>query len=376
MTPIRAALSKPALRAYLTTLLVAVSGSFLFVLAVFAYVLFYNSYIPRIGFERAIHLQFDNVFQTSDAQQNALGVAATYPYGVVPLPSDLISGQAYDIMVEMTLPRTPENLNAGNFMLDTSLNGGAKSPELYAPTTENAGTVIARSRRPGILAYRSRIIDLAHRLTQIHWYVLGVRHEIEKVDVKVFDGISFAKGWRNIPTSLRLEIQSVRRMQFYDAKVMFKARFTGLRYFMYNYQLTAAFVFISWFWSTELFFAGAAWTALVMQQNEPGKVKSERLHEIAENVKEEKKDEQAYLSDTDRTFPTLSGQPPLRYRSPDIKEETMPTPIQAIPPAMDADDEDEEAASFVDSGIGTSLESGPGRASNVRKRRSKLDSQM
>ncbi|QIW95124.1 hypothetical protein AMS68_000642 [Peltaster fructicola] len=381
--PLQALLSKTAIKAYLTTALVTVVAFFLLLLAFAAYILFYWSYIPQIGFESAIHLQFDNVFDSSQAYQNSLGVVRTYPYGHVDIAPYVISNQRYDIAVEITLPRTAENIAAGNFMLDVALKGPAKkraATELgeairdgVLSINEDNANVLARSRRPAIIPYRSRITDLVYRISELHWYLLGARQESEKIRISAFEGVSFAQGWRNIPTSLRLEVQSIRRMQFYEVKVYFKARFSGLRWFMYNYQFTATVVFVSWFWTTELLFAAVAWAAIVYSENDPATAKSAEVHEIAERVKQEgEDDEKKYMSDTDRTFPTLSSQTPLRYQSPDVKQEEMPTPLQAAPvPGLEADDEDEDADTFMDSGLGTSLESGPGRSSSMRKRRNK-----
>lgn len=369
------------MRAYITTILAFLGGTLLFGLAVLSYILFYWSYVPRIGFERAIHLQFDNVFQPTEV--NSLGVVRTYPYGYADISPDIISNQRYDVVVEITLPRTPENINAGNFMLDVILQAPEKISRA-APSVLESGAddvvlakrddvdVIAHSRRPGILPFRSRIVDLAYRLTEIQWYVMGVRQESEKLAIKMFDGLSFSKGWRNVPTSLRLEVQSIRRMQFYSAKVTFKARFSGLRYFMYSHPFIAATMFIGWFWMTEILFAAIVWAAVVYNENDPAKVSADQIDEAATIVKREKEidDVKGDMSDTDRTFPTVRGQAGLRYQSPDVKNEEMPVPVQGMPIAgLDADDEDEDGDFFVDSGIGTSLESGPGRSNSMRKRR-------
>lgn len=89
----------------------------------------------------------------------------------------------------------------------------------------------------------------------------------------------------------------------------------------------------------------------------------------------------ARLSDTERTFPTLGGKKPLRYSSPRIKREEEDGETEVILPAdgtaapLLADDEEEDddgvdMESFVDSGIGTSLEStAGGRRESIRRRR-------
>lgn len=86
------------------------------------------------------------------------------------------------------------------------------------------------------------------------------------------------------------------------------------------------------------------------------------------------------LSDTSRTFPTYSRQPPLRYSSSKIKKEEEEEEKLSAPPlhatTLEADDEDEDAdfviergGRFTDSGLGTSVESSGVRSDSVRKRR-------
>ena len=58
LSPFRAAVSKPARRAYISTALFFGSSVVLLGLAVVAYVLFYVNYVPNVGFERIVHLQF------------------------------------------------------------------------------------------------------------------------------------------------------------------------------------------------------------------------------------------------------------------------------------------------------------------------------
>ncbi|KAK6429679.1 hypothetical protein LTR95_014174, partial [Oleoguttula sp. CCFEE 5521] len=83
-----------------------------------------------------------------------------------------------------------------------------------------------------------------------------------------------------------------------------------------------------------------------------------------------------------RQFPTLSSQAPLRYRAVkdegpgvvkiEAEEEISAQDLRdALPIGGEADDEDEDADLFLDSGIGTSLESSNTRpGGSVRKRRS------
>lgn len=157
---------------------------------------------------------------------------------------------------------------------------------------------------------------------------------------------------------------------------------------MYNHRILSGVVFVGVFWSVEMIFAGLAWVVLgayLGGGGRPGMVRiKQEEEEDGEGSEEEDEEENAFLSDTERTFPTLSGQQPLRFRSPDstvVKEEkvdddgTVEVRLEDVPAAttaLEADDENDEGRGdyFMDSGIGTSMESGSGsRPGSVRKRR-------
>jgi hypothetical protein len=62
--PLRIASSKRARKTYLNTLLFILTSALLFLLAVAAYVLFYLNYVPQIGVERVVWLQYGYVVVT------------------------------------------------------------------------------------------------------------------------------------------------------------------------------------------------------------------------------------------------------------------------------------------------------------------------
>jgi seipin len=153
---------------------------------------------------------------------------------------------------------------------------------------------------------------------------------------------------------------------------------------MYKYRITSFLVLAGAFWAVELVFAAFVWFALSVfifpQDKSP--IKKEESVEVKRERGEA--DGSDVLSDTPRTFPTLTGQPPLRYSSPRIKtegEEDTPL-VETHAPTAEADDEDEDA-DFVledslplgrvvsDSGIGTSMESSAGKPTAIRRRISK-----
>ncbi|KXT05134.1 hypothetical protein AC578_7548 [Pseudocercospora eumusae] len=391
--PIAPFVSRTALRAYLTTFLLISTTFVLLGCAITAYVLFYWSYIPRIGFERTIHLQFDNVYKHATAKR----AEHPYPYGSVSLAPDLVGLQGYDVVVDLVMPRTPENQNAGNFMLEVTMYAqderAINTPVGMSPldaarldlspgsATPDASSILAISRRHAILPYRSWIVELLHTFSSLPWYFFNLREETDKLSVPIFEKVAFAKGRQNLPATLQLEIQSTRTLQVYSAAVRFRARFTGLRWIMYNHRIISAFIFIASFWMTELVFFGVAWALLSFYfSSSPKQLKEEQRvgSESAGAIKQEADEDLGpVLSDTERQFPTLKGQTPLRYsRSPTPRIKQEPDEESVIPPvtpAAEADDEDEEDVDFFDSGIGTSLESSnPSRRDSIRRRRGRL----
>ncbi|GAB7347181.1 hypothetical protein MBLNU459_g3293t2 [Dothideomycetes sp. NU459] len=373
--PLRVATSKSAQRAYITSILFASTAFVLLFFAIAAYILFYWTYVPRIGFSRPIHLQFDPYNQTA------------HPWGVTTLVPDIVGLQGYDVAVHMRMPRTKQNTNVGNFMIDVALFAPGDKGTAAAMAADISRVpetaILAQSRRPAILTYYSPAVDLFRKASELHWYILGWRHEVEALEISVFEGVSFAKGWRNVPATLRIEMQSSERMQVYDVRVVFRARFRGLRWILYNYRIISAVVFTGAFWCTEMVTMALAWVALSLfifpdkdkrvavkkQEDGEGRIKDEEYTE----------DDTATLSDTERTFPTYGGQPPLKYSSPAIKKEESPT--EPFPPIMggEADDEDEDVDFLLDetgrrsdSGLGTSMDSSSGKKETIRKRKSRL----
>lgn len=334
-----------------------------------------------------VHLQFDNVHRAVDT-------TFTHPWGLATLTPDIVNAQQYDVTVQLRMPRTPDNINTGNFMLDVKMYGPGEKGSgplsivkdgITSATGASQHGVLAHSRRPAILTYYSPLVELAYKATELHWYLLRWRDEAETLAVQMFEGVQFPKGWRNLPSTLRLEVQSEHRMQVYEAKVEFRARFRGLRWLMYNHRIISAVAFIAGFWTTEMVATGLAWLVLSMimfpgdkdqavvkkQEHENGRIKNEDADE----------DEMDAMSDTERTFPSYGSQPPLRYQSPVKKEESELDRVLQAPPAqgIEADDEDEDAdfllderGRAIDSGLGTSLESSGGGARSVRRRRSRL----
>ncbi|KAE9962050.1 hypothetical protein BLS_000901 [Venturia inaequalis] len=358
LKPFYLAISKPALRAYLNTILITLAGLALLGIAIVAYVFFYYSYVPTRGFTRPIYLEFG---------------PAHHPYGTTSLSQELVSNQNYDVKVILHMPRTPTNTGAGNFMVDL---------KLLAPVETVAGVprkpeLLRHERRPAILTYHSRELELVTKAAALPLYVAGLRQESEELNVKIMEGVEFKRGWRHIPTSVTLELQSEEKLQIYDARIVFTAQLRGLRYLMYNYRIFSFIVFTGIFWAVEMAFATIFWLILSISVFPDSSLLTDvKKEEDPVRIKKEE-DERSDMSDTPHTFPTLSGQPPLRYSSPNVKEEDTPAPPDNEVAVGEADDEDDDfvlddagpmRTQVSDSGIGTSMESSSGRPENMRRR--------
>jgi hypothetical protein len=372
-----------------------------------------------------------------------------HPYGAANVQG-IVGRQKYDVGVEITVPRSESNLGAGNWMVGLELRGpssiattsragildwasgewevddfsyGGHAPGREKENVSPSGSrdterkdkpqILARSRRPAILTYRSLPTEAFYRLLRLPLYILGFGHEAETLRISMMEGVAFEKGWRNVPSSLKLELrtQGEKKLEVYKVLVRIEARLEGLRWFMWKHWIVSAVVFTGLFWGTELAVVLLSWAALSVLfgggaqrgEQEGGKEGRLKLENTGVKKEDEEEDEEEPLtpfSETSRTFPTLSSQRPLHYTSASssqagkskTKEERSTPRLEDIPPAAsnrteaEADDEDEDADFIVeepvpgsaaaaayggltDSGIGTSLESGEGREGGLLTRR-------
>ena len=256
LAPVRVFTAPSCRRIYLRGFVFICASAALGFLAVTAYTAFYFQYIPRLGFTLPIHLQFPDpdIVAPQDSQHGASSNVIKFPYGIAQVPPGVLaSKQPYDVRVHVCLPRTPENLQAGNFMLDVELRGHARFPPPPRYTSnsntetatgpgserkdaEDAVTapVLAREARPAILTYVSPMVSRVATAALLPAYMLGFAKETECLSKTVMESVAFAKGWRNVPATVRVEVRGKDRksgetMRLYGTSVEFVARFEGLR---------------------------------------------------------------------------------------------------------------------------------------------------
>ncbi|KAG9379403.1 Seipin domain containing protein [Pyrenophora tritici-repentis] len=416
LLPIRIATSPALLKTYLSTALLFITSTILFGVAVVAYSSFYYTYIPVRGITVPVYLQYDHsspfVFNSAQPDGLPTGKLAKWPYGLANIPG-LVHRQKYDVVVEMDVPRSDTNLKAGNWMVGLEFRGpttigqgvkhllgwdedwniedhsqggvpGATAERVVTEgATSNTPTILARSKRPVLLTYRSRMLEMMYRFLRLPLYLVGWHTESEHIAISMMESVMFEPGYRNIPSSLRLEVRSRLPLEVYRVSVRISARLEGLRWLMYRHWITSAVVGIGSFWGMEMCTLLLIWGAFTFvfsratspAANEDKKIKKEDDEaapkpEAADGAGVEP---ETPHSDTSRTFPTLPSQQPLSHNSSTVKEERDTTPgLEHIPTReeTEADDEDddfvleepvprglEREGVFTDSGIGTSLES-------------------
>ncbi|KAF3937998.1 Seipin [Dactylella cylindrospora] len=230
--------SRTAQKAYIQTILATILSLILLGLACLGYILFYLNYIPQIGLETTVHLVY--------------GTYRFVPYGAANISYNvLMHNQPYDIYVSLRMPTSRRNFEAGNFMINLTLfDEGLEAP-----------VALASSRRPACLTYKSNLIQTMDTVMRSPLYLSGWTREEETLNILMMESEVFGKN--RLPKYLGIRVGNdysfEKAPEAYESKVYFKAKFKGLRYFMYNYRIIAFITFTGMFWMTELFWASIAW---------------------------------------------------------------------------------------------------------------------
>lgn len=278
-------------------------------------------------------------------------------------------------MLDLSL-LAPDSTTPSSDMINSSLYGNTSAP------------ILARSRRPAILTYASPVVDAASTLSGLPWYIMGWKQESEILKVSMLEGVEFAKGWTNVPQSVKVVVEAEEKMQFYEVGVRIVAKLGGLRWLLYHHRILSFLLFTSMFWASSMISMSFAWfviSSYFAEATPATKTKSDTNGSV---IKQEPSDSEAFdpysfedLSDTSRTFPSLGRQMPLHYSgrkdlkegddSVKLEEEDSVKSSRIQPLGAEADDEEEcmspETSGWRDSGIGTGLDEE--RFASVQRRR-------
>lgn len=295
--------------------------------------------------------------------------------------------QDYDISLAISMPRSPANVERGNFMVNLFLLDADATALQAQDARQTSGrgvefddkAVMFNSRRPAILPYVDPVVSLASRLLFLLYHIFLPSSESNTLTIPLAERVTFSK-FSGVPSTAYVEIEAGQTIQTYSVALIVTAQLRGLRWLMFHHRLTTYIGLTLSFWLCECLFmvlAWAVWVATVGSSVEggerslAGKPAPLMKTEVTDDDEDE---EQLDSSDRPHTFPSYGRHPPLKHE-PQVKREMEPGRAMAdIPVAgAEADDEDEEASEDEqrrrDSGLGTSYsEEGSG---SVRRRTSR-----
>jgi seipin len=315
------------------------------------------------------------------AANRVLSLAAN-PYGIASLSSPAVkSAQDYDISVEISMPRSPSNVERGNFMvrlhlLDLDVNyGSVDAAQSFAENHHafEGHTILFSSRRPALVPYVDPVVSLASRLLFLPYHVLSSSSQTSSMVVPLAEHVSFPKG-SALPASAYLEIEAGQTIQTYEVALILSAQLSGLRWIMFHYRLPTYIIFTFFFWVCEVLFMVAVWGLWTMLTSSPGGTDANSGKPAVRSIhaRESHGFGDDELSDG-QSGPFYKIEPVMKSELRIKEELERERPLSELPiVGADADDEDEEdedekySSSKVDSGLGTSY-SEDGRGS-IRRR--------
>nr|CAH92201.1 hypothetical protein [Pongo abelii] len=135
-------------------------------------------------------------------------------------------GQPYRVTLELELPESPVNQDLGMFLVTISC---------YT----RGGRIISTSSRSVMLHYRSDLLQMLDTLVFSSLLLFGFAEQKQLLEVELY--ADYRENSYVPTTGAIIEIHS-KRIQLYGAYLRIHAHFTGLRYLLYNFPMTCAFI--------------------------------------------------------------------------------------------------------------------------------------
>lgn len=219
-----------AIRAILATS--ALAG--IMVSSLFLYSTFYRLYVPTRVHEAPVYLDYRQHSAVADIE---FVEGSSYKF--------LSTSQAYNVRMELDMPTSPHNQEAGIFMVN-----------LVMRSRQN--TVLQEAARPSILPYQSQPVRWMQTMVKAVPLAVGwIREEatlkvplLDDMYERHFEPITNARIWLSKP------------VEVYAARLIIEAKFQGLRYWMYYWRVPVGILFISAAVVWQIVLAAMAWSVL------------------------------------------------------------------------------------------------------------------
>ncbi|KAJ1870288.1 hypothetical protein LPJ57_005377 [Coemansia sp. RSA 486] len=229
--------TRNGLSAGVRLLLAGTALTAIFLSSVSLYAMFYRLYVPTLLHQAPVYLQYDTANPANTTAVVNFVPEKNYKF--------LSTSQAYTVALDLRVPTSDENRKLGNFMVSLELCSGN-------------GVSVHRSSRPGILPYRSKIMWSIRTLVQMPLLLLDWWHEDESLHIDLIDVLYD----RHFSPINHARISLSKPLQVYDAFIVIRAHFTGLRYWMYYWRMPTAIVFVAVAVVWQLVFTAVAWSVL------------------------------------------------------------------------------------------------------------------
>jgi len=189
--------------------------------SIFLYITFYYAYMPLLVFTRPVHMQFKNCYSRRDM--------CDYPSAHIKLVNQnqlLMIGQKYRMIVNVELPESTVNEQIGMFMLCVRLS-------------DKRGYLVSSSCRSSRLKYMSRLYRYIYTMFMAPFYLAGLSSEKQLIQLEMFT--DFEDDQSHPVTDIHFEVLN-HDIEIYSAKINVIANLSGLRYLMFHWPISSAFI--------------------------------------------------------------------------------------------------------------------------------------
>mmetsp|Transcript_22148 Transcript_22148/g.27814 ORF Transcript_22148/g.27814 Transcript_22148/m.27814 type:complete len:367 (+) Transcript_22148:131-1231(+) len=163
-------------------------------------------------------------------------------------------GQKYTIIAELVLPESEANSQAGVFMVELALR-------------TSTGQLLASSRRPALLRYRSSVATLISQLATWPLIALGLVREEQTLQIACFDSFEESLDYPMSKVNIQL---STTEIQISRAALGITAQLTGLAYLLQHHFMITASCCVLFIMCMEASFFGILflWVKLVLMEED------------------------------------------------------------------------------------------------------------